>query len=139
MFITTSWRKMSKQSTIKMGMPYVYMFQQENNSKHNAELNRQWLIWNIPNQLKTPVQSSDLKPIEHLWAILKRGIHKVSIKSKNHLKRVVNREWEAINPEIWWNLVNSMHRQWVSVNRAKGYATKYWSLKCLMLVLCFSL
>ena len=34
-------KKNVKQSTIKMGISYVYMFQQENNSKHNAELNRQ--------------------------------------------------------------------------------------------------
>ena len=34
-------KKNVKQSTIKMGIPYVYMFQQENNSKNNAELNRQ--------------------------------------------------------------------------------------------------
>ena len=39
-----------KQSAIKMGMSYVYMFQQENSSKHTAELKRQWLIWNIPKQ-----------------------------------------------------------------------------------------
>ena len=81
-------KKNVKQSTIKMGMSYVYMFQQENSSKHNAKLNRQWLIWNIPKQLKTPVQTPDPKPIEYLWAILKRGVHKVSIKSKNHLKRL---------------------------------------------------
>ena len=29
------------QSTIKMGMPYACMFQQENNSKHTAELKMQ--------------------------------------------------------------------------------------------------
>ena len=58
-------KKKVKQSAIKMGMSYIYMFQQENKSKHSAELSRQWLIWNIPKQL-TPAQSSDLKPIEHL-------------------------------------------------------------------------
>ena len=68
------------------------MFQQENSRKHNAELNRQWLIWNIPKQLKTPAQSPDLKPMEHLWVILKRGVRKVSIKSKDHLQMVVIQE-----------------------------------------------
>ena len=118
-------KKNVKQSPIKMGMSYVYMLQRENSIKHNAELNRQWLIRNIPKQMKTPAQSPDLKPIDHLWAILKRGIHKVSIKSKNRLKRSVIQEWEVISPEICRNLVNSMHRLCVSVIRAKGYATKY--------------
>jgi len=82
-------------------------------------------MWNIPKQLKMPAQSPELNPIEHLWAILKWGVHKVSIKSKNHLKRVLIWEWEAISPEICRNLVNYMHRLCISVIRAKGYATKY--------------
>ena len=98
-----------------------YMFQQENSIKHNSELNRQWLIWNIHKQLNTPAQSPDLKPIEHLWVILKRGVHKL----KNHLKRVVIREWEVISLEICRNLVNFMHSCFVSVIRAKGYKNKY--------------
>ena len=61
-----------------MGMSYVYMFQQENNSKHNAEENRQWLIWNISKQLKTSAQSPDLNPIENLWVILEKGNYKVN-------------------------------------------------------------
>ena len=72
-----------------------------------------------------PTQSLHLNPIEHLWAIFEKGVHKVSIKSKDHLKRVVIQEWETISPEICRNLVNSMHRRCVSVIRAKGYATKY--------------
>ena len=124
--------KKVKQSIIRMGMSYIYMFQQENSSKHNAVL-----IWNIPKQLKAPAQSLDIKPIEHLWVILKRGVHKVSIKSKNHFGRVVIQEWEAISSEICRNLVNSMHRRSVSVIRARGYANKYWNLKCLMYVFSF--
>ena len=85
-------KKNVKQSTIKIGMPNVYMFQQDNDSKHTAELNRQWLIWDIPKKLKMLAEYLDLNPIEYLWAILKRGVHKASIKSKNHLKSVVIRE-----------------------------------------------
>ena len=118
-------KKNVKQSAMKMGMSYGYIFQQENNSKHNVELNRQWLIWNIPKELKTPAQFPDLKPIEHLWVILKRGVQKLSIKSKNHLKMDVIWKWETIRLEISRNLVNSMHRRCVSVIRAKGFATKY--------------
>ena len=53
-------KKNFKQNTYKMGISHVYMFQQENNTKHNVELNRQWLIRNIPKELKTPAQSPDL-------------------------------------------------------------------------------
>ena len=52
------------------------------------------------------------------------GVHNVSIKSKNHLKIVVIREWEATSPEICRNLVNPMHRRCVSVIRAKGYGNQ---------------
>ena len=135
MCITTSWRKISKYH--QDGNVICLYVPTGDNSKNNAELNGQLLIWNIPKQLKTPAQSPDLKPIAHLWTILKRGVHKLSIRSKNHLKRVVIQKWEATRPEICRNLVNSMHTRCVSVIRVKNYATKYWSLKCLMLV-CFS-
>jgi hypothetical protein len=105
-------------------------------ANNNAELNKQWLIWNIPIQLMASAQSPDLNPIKHMRAVLKRGVHKVNIKSKNHLKRVVIRKWEAISPEICRNLVTCMHRQCVSVIRNKGYATKYWNFMYLLLV-CF--
>jgi hypothetical protein len=55
----------------------------------------------------------------------------VSIKSKNHLKKVVIRECYAISPKIGRNLVNPMHRRRVLVIRANDYATKYRNLKRL--------
>ena len=45
----------------------------------------------------------------------------MSIKSKNHLKRVLIQEWEAISPEIYRNLVNYMLIRCVSVIKAKGF------------------
>ena len=60
-----------KQSTEKLGMLSSFVFQQDNDSKHIAEINKLWLIWNVPQQTKTPHQFADLNPVEYLWAILK--------------------------------------------------------------------
>ena len=71
-------RKNVKESAFKMGMPNVHMFQKDYDNKHTEEFNRQWLIWDIPKQSKTPAQYPDLNHFE-------KGVHKVSIKSKDHL------------------------------------------------------
>ena len=40
-----------------------YMFQQDNNPKHTAEMCKQLVVWNVPKQLKRPAQSPDLSPL----------------------------------------------------------------------------
>lgn len=114
-----------KQSAEKMGMMAGFMFQQDNDSKHTAEINKLWLIWNVAKQLRTPPQSADLNPIEHLWAILKRRIRKSQVKSKHDLRRVITEEWEKITPDICKRLICSMQRRCEAVIKAKGYSTKY--------------
>ena len=76
-----------------------------NSSKLNAELNRQWLIWNIPKQLKTPAQSPDLKPIQHLWVILKG----VSIKWVLNRKTILRRFFNLIL-SLWTPLSKMTHK-----------------------------
>lgn len=93
-------RKNVKQSAAKLDMLPTYMFQQDNDPKHTADLNKTWLIWNVPKQLKTPPQSADLNPIEHLWAFLKPRVHSRNPSSKEELKKVVTEEWCKISPQI---------------------------------------
>ena len=74
-----------KQRALKMGFMSSYMFQQDDDPKHRAEMCKQWVMWNVPNQLKTHVQSPDLNPIELLWAHLKITVHSRNLLSKQEL------------------------------------------------------
>ena len=59
-----------KQSALKLGMPSV-----DNDPKHTAYKVKEWLLYNVPKQLKTPPQSPDMNPIKNLWWILKQLVH----------------------------------------------------------------
>jgi hypothetical protein len=52
-----------KQSDANLKMQLVYKFQQDNDPKHTAEINKLWLIYNVPQQLRTPPQPPDLNQI----------------------------------------------------------------------------
>ena len=114
-----------KQSAAKLGLGRNFIFQQDNDPKHTAQINREWLIWNIAKQLGTPPQSADLNPIEHLWSILKPRVHKRKPSSIPELKRIVTEEWCKISRSTCQKLVNSMQRRCQAVIKAKGWSTKY--------------
>lgn len=65
-------------SAEKLGVSNNYCFYQDNDPKHTALDVRLWLLYNCPKVLKTPPQSPDLNPIEHLWAYLEQAIRKKS-------------------------------------------------------------
>ncbi|GFX46615.1 transposable element Tc1 transposase [Trichonephila clavipes] len=71
---------------------------QDNDPKHTALIVKLWLLYYEPNQLRTPPQSPDLNPIEHLWGLLERRIREHVIASKEMLKSVLVDEWKFKNP-----------------------------------------
>lgn len=112
-------------SVTKLGIQDNNIFSQDNDPKHTAINTRLWLLYNARKQIKTPAQSPDLNPIEHLWEHLERQIRTRNITNRDTLKTALLEEWEKIPPTITQNLVNSMRRRMEAVILAKGGPTKY--------------
>lgn len=114
-----------KQSAEELGLGSDYYFQQDNDPKHTAHILKLWLLYNVPNQLRTPPQSPDLNPIEHLWDSLERKIRQRTITSKSMLKDVLQEEWAKITSTETSKLVDSMPKRLAEVLKRKGYPTSY--------------
>jgi transposase len=114
-----------KVSAQKLGIEKSFSFYQDNDPKHKAWINRMWLLYNCPKVIDTPPQSPDLNPIENLWDELGRRVQKHHVSSKTQLKEILQKEWNAIEPECCLKLVESMPRRLRAVQETHGYATKY--------------
>ena len=115
-------------SVVQLGLGTDYIFQQDNDPKHTSHNALMYLAYNPhspPHYLRTPPQSPDINPIEHVWDVLERRIRTHHITSRNHLKSVIAEEWNKIEEDTTRNLVGSMRRRLEEIIRCKGHATKY--------------
>lgn len=114
-----------KQSAQLLELGDDFWFQQDNDPKHAAQNVKLWLLYNTKHQLRTPPQSPDLNPIEHLWDLLERRIRQHHISSKEMLKTVILNEWRKITTEDTSKLVRSMPNRLAEVLKRRGNPTSY--------------
>lgn len=103
------------------------IFQQDNDPKHKSSKARNWFQTNKVKLLQWPAQSPDIAPIEHLWEHVKRKLKEYPTPPSGILElwERVEKEWNAIEPEVCQNLIESMPRRVAALVKAKGGYTKY--------------
>ncbi|GBM13219.1 hypothetical protein AVEN_214931-1 [Araneus ventricosus] len=97
----------------------------DNHPTHTALNVRLWCLYNCPQNLKTPPQSPDLNPMEHIWRELEVTVRKHDIKTESELKTVMMEDWMNIDAEITKILVKSIPKRLNAVVDGTGYPTKY--------------
>ncbi|GFT11345.1 transposable element Tcb1 transposase [Trichonephila clavipes] len=68
-----------KQSASKLGISGYFKLYQGNDSKHTADICKLWVPYHCPSVIKTPAQSPDLNPIEHVWDYLQQKLYEHQI------------------------------------------------------------
>ncbi|GFX15696.1 transposable element Tcb1 transposase [Trichonephila clavipes] len=63
-----------RKSASKLGISEHFKLYQDNDPKHTANICKLWVIYHRPGVIKTPVQSPDLNPIEHVWDYLQQKL-----------------------------------------------------------------
>jgi hypothetical protein len=102
-----------------------YLFQQDNDPKHTAIINKGFLEdMNIPT-LWWPAQSPDLNPIENLWSILDQRLKHRDVNTAEQLFNVLQTAWEGLPVQLLEDLVDSMPRRCAAVIESKGWPTTY--------------
>uniref|UniRef100_A0A1I7XJS4 DDE_3 domain-containing protein n=1 Tax=Heterorhabditis bacteriophora TaxID=37862 RepID=A0A1I7XJS4_HETBA len=115
-------------------VPYVqrfpgvsFTFQQENATIHASRSTKTWLQDNSVDTVDWPSCSSDLNPLENLWAILVRRIYADyrQFEAVKDLQNAISKAWNEVDESVIKNLVNSKPERIFQVINRSGSCTDY--------------
>ncbi|GJQ84718.1 putative phosphatidylinositol-3,4-bisphosphate 4-phosphatase [Trypoxylus dichotomus] len=109
-------------STEEDNMPLKWIFMQDNDPKHTNKRAKRWFRENKVEIMDWPAQSTDLNPIENLWALIENVVFELKAETATALWEVIEASRFAISSEHCQHLVNTMPRRHRAVIANKGHA-----------------
>jgi hypothetical protein len=110
------------------------IFMHDNAPIHTAHIIREWLAEQGIDVIDWPPYSSDLNPIENLWAILKAEMYRLylelvgvpnNVESLDLLIRCAIATWDSLGEGILNRLIDTIVHRRQAVEDANGWYTKY--------------
>ena len=102
-----------------------WKLQEDNDPKHTSGKAQKQKKDNHVNTLSWLSQSPDLNPIENVWSVLKVNVSNYKPSSIKDLKRIIKKEWNALDKTLAENLVLSIKNRISDVISNKGDYTLY--------------
>ncbi|GFV19202.1 transposable element Tcb1 transposase [Trichonephila clavipes] len=82
-------------SANKLEISGHFRLYQDNDPKHTADICKLWALYHCPSVIKTPTESQDLNPIEHVWDYLQHKLYEHQISIKQDLRKYLVEERES--------------------------------------------
>jgi len=118
---------------------------QDNTPCHNAKTTLELINSEAHRVMDFPAVSSDINPIENVWAVLKTRVNRRNPSNEDELRKFILEEWQNIDDDFIKTLIRTMPKRLEDIISLGGgflrnrYLNCSWSMKYMDVAFLFCL